>query len=530
VSRVALNGALGKAKGLMDGFTPGQKAVSGIAVLALVLGGVFFTSWARTPAYAPVFTNLPAADAAAITAQLDEDKQEYRLADGGQTVEVPRGDVYRVRINLSGEGLPSGGNTGYALMDEQGLTSSDFQQHVTYQRALEGELQKTIEAIDGVQAAIVHLVVPKHDVFSEDANKPSASVLVKSPAGKHLSSGQVQAVVHLVSSSVEGLTPETVTVADADGRVLNAPGEDGAAMDDVHSQQVKAYEDSTAQAVQSMLTDVVGAGHAVVRVDADLSYDQKQTTTEKYVTDEKAVPLQSSTTKETYSGAAAPVGGVLGPDNIGVPTGSGGSDSTYEKSSEQVTNAVGKVTEQTKAAPGQVRRQSVAVLLDAGAAGELDRDEVEKLVAAAAGIVPDRGDTIQVSTMSFDTTAAAEAKKQLEAEQEARNRGQMLSLGKTIALIVLVLVALAVLGRRSRRVERTEIELPAQRGEITVDDMRELMSAARELEGGLPALDPAVEKQHNELVAIRSDIGSLIEQQPDEVARLLRGWLADRRS
>lgn len=532
MSGLDLGGLLGRAKGLFGGFTSGQKAVSAIALITVLVGGFFFTSWARTPSYAPLFTNLPSSDAAAITAKLDEDKQEYRLADGGQTVEVPRSDVYRVRIAMSGAGLPSGGSTGYSLMDKQGLTSSDFQQHVTYQRALEGELQKTIEAIDGVQAAIVHLVVPAHDVFSDDASKPSASVLVKAAPGKPLASGQVQAVVHLVSSSVEGLTPETVTVADSNGRVLNAPGEDGAALDDVHSQQVAAYEGSTAEAVQSMLTDVVGPGHAVVRVDADLSYDQKSTTSERYVTEKNATPLQSSTTKETYSGASAPIGGVLGPDNGGVPTGTAGSDSSYQKESSQVSNAVGKVTEQTKAAPGQVRRQSVAVLLDAATAKQLDSAEVEKLVAAAAGIVPARGDTIQVSTMSFDTSAAESAKKALDAEQAARSRGQMLSLGKTIGLAVLVLIALAVLGRKARRVERTEIALPMQRGELTFDEMRELMAASAplELEGSRPAVDPAVTQQQNELVAIRSDIGSLIEQQPDEVARLLRGWLADRRT
>jgi flagellar M-ring protein FliF len=527
-SPVALSSGLAKGRSVLAGFTSGQKAVTGVAVLALVLGGFFFASWAGKPTYAPAFTNLAAEDASAITQKLTEDKQVYRLADGGRTVEVPQSDVYAVRINLSGAGLPAGNTGGYSLMDKQGLTSSDFQQHVTYQRALEGELQKTIEAIDGVQAAIVHLVIPAQDVFTDDARKPTASVLVKAMPQKPIKASQVQAVVHLVSSSVEGLSPDDVTVAGADGRVLNAAGED-AGLDDVHTTQVKAYEDATADAVQTLLTQAVGPGHAVVRVDADLSYDQKSTKTERFVAEKNTPPLTESSTSETYKGAGTPVGGVLGPDNAGVPTGANGSETDYVKSSETKQNAVGKVTEETKSAPGQVRRQSVAVLLDAKTAAKLDASEVEKLVVAAAGIVPSRGDKVQVSTMSFDTTAADEAKKALAAEEAAKHKGDIMSLAKTGFVVVVVLSVLIGLARRGRKENRTQLELPAGNvGQITVEDLRELAALSQhELEAKSQlALDPA----ESELVSIRSDIGQLIEEQPDEVARLLRGWLADRRS
>jgi len=526
---LALSSTLAKGRNVLSGFTSGQKAVTGVAVLALLLGGFFFASWAGKPTYAPAFTNLAAADASAITSKLTEEKQPYRLADGGSSVEVPQSDVYAVRIKLSGAGLPAGNAGGYSLMDKQGLTSSDFQQHVTYQRALEGELQKTIEAIDGVQGAIVHLVIPAQDVFTDDARKPTASVLVKALPSQPMKASQVQAIVHLVSSSVEGLSAEDVTVADANGRVLNAAGDDGAALDDVHTSQVKAYEDSTANAVQSMLAGVVGDGHAVVRVDADLSFDQKSTVSEQYVTDKNAVPLTSSTTRETYKGTGVPVGGVLGPDNQAVPTGANGSGTDYVKESDSRNNAVGKITENTKSAPGQVRRQSVAVLLDAKTAAKLNTAEVQKLVVAAAGIVPSRGDQVQVSTMSFDTTAADQAKKALDAEAAAKHKGDMMSLAKTGFIALLVLSVLIGLARRGRKESRTQLELPAGSvGQITVEDLRELAALSQnELESKSQlALDPA----ESELVAIRSDIGQLIEEQPDEVARLLRGWLADRRS
>src|SRR5437763_1568931 len=159
---------------------------------------------------------------------------------------------------------------GYKLLDKQRITTSEFTQHVNYQRALEGELSKTIGAIDGVGAATVHLVIPQQDVFSADTNKPSASVLVQNLPGKTLGAGQVQAIVHLVSSSVEGLNPDDVSVADAKGNLLSAPGDGGdAAAGDARSSQTRGYEDQLSKSLQDMLTQVIGPNHAVVRVTAD---------------------------------------------------------------------------------------------------------------------------------------------------------------------------------------------------------------------------------------------------------------------
>lgn len=209
---------------ILAGFSTGQKAVTALGLVALVLGGILFSSWASKPTFVPLFTNLTTADAAAITEKLGAQKTPYQLADGGRSVLVPQKDVYQLRLDVSSAGLPQGGESGYALLDKQGITTSEFQQHVEYQRALEGELAKTIGAIDGVDGTIVHLVIPTEDVFANHTRKPSASVLIKTKPGKTLAPGQVQAVVHLVSASVEGLTPEQVTVADAKGQVLSTAG------------------------------------------------------------------------------------------------------------------------------------------------------------------------------------------------------------------------------------------------------------------------------------------------------------------
>jgi flagellar M-ring protein FliF len=518
---------------MLAGFTAGQKAVTAVALVAVVVGGLLFMSWASKPTYVPLYTGLSASDAAAVTTKLTEGKTPYQLADGGATILVPQKDVYQKRIDLSGAGLPAGGSGGYALLDKQSLTTSEFQQHVTYQRALEGELSKTIDVIEGVDASVVHLAVPEKDVFASDSSKPSAAVLIKTKPGVTLRPAQVESIVHLVSSSVPEMSPTAVAISDATGKVLNAPGQDGvaSAVVDARSEQTSALERATSDNVQSMLDKVLGPGHAVVRVQADLNYDQQTTSTEQYLTDKNALPLSVTTSKETYSGNGTPVGGVLGPDNLAVPTGSGGA-SKYQKSDQSINNAVGTKKETVQVAPGQVRRLSVAVVLDAStAAATANSSNISSLVAAAAGINPSRGDTVQVSAMPFDTSVAKQAQKELAAAASAKSRAATMSLAKTGGLLLLVALVLIWLVRRSRQVQRTpvylhQLPMPMTHDALAAGSGDELALEQAVAHVALPAANP----QQVQRLAVRSEIGQLIEQQPDEVARLLRGWLADRRA
>src|SRR3954470_5220086 len=260
-----------KATQTLAGFSTGQKVITALAVVGLLAGGMMISSWASKPTYTPLFSNLAASDAAAVTQKLTSSKVPYKLADGGQTVMVPQNQVYQQRIDLSASGLPTGGTQGYSLLDKQGITTSEFRQRVDYQRALEGELSKTISVIEGVSAATVHLVIPPDDVFANDTSKPSAAVLIQNVPGKTTGPGQVQAIVHLVSSSIEGLDPDAVTVADAKGTVLSAPGSGGldASMSDARTQQTRTYEDNVSKSLEDMIATVVGSGHSVVRVTAD---------------------------------------------------------------------------------------------------------------------------------------------------------------------------------------------------------------------------------------------------------------------
>src|SRR5688572_17989324 len=186
---------VGRVQSTFVGFTPGQKVVAIIGTAALLLAGFMVFRWAAAPTYAPLFSSLASEDASAVIEELDAQGIPYKLSNGGNTILVPREQVYTTRISLSGEGLPTASEGGYSLLDDQSLSTSQFQEQTSFKRAMEGELSNTIEAIDSVETAVVHLAIPAKQVFSDEQDPTTASVLVKTRAGETLDPEQVQAVV-----------------------------------------------------------------------------------------------------------------------------------------------------------------------------------------------------------------------------------------------------------------------------------------------------------------------------------------------
>jgi flagellar M-ring protein FliF len=523
-----------RAGAIWAGFTSGQKTMLALALAGLLTGGFFFTRWAATPTYTPLYGNLAAADAASITGELTARGVAYKLAEGGATVMVPQDSVYQLRLDMSAKGLPTQGAPGYALLDKQGITTSEFRQRVDFQRALEGELARTIGAIDGVTTATVHLVIPAEDLFTADASKPTASVLLRGKTGAKFSPGQVQAIVHLVASSVEGLQPESVTVADAAGRVLSAAGTDG----DAQASKSKEFEDGLAHSIEAMLTPVAGSGGAVVRVNASLDFDERSTTTERFEKPDPSTPLLSeSTNKETFVGpGAASASGILG-TTPGAATGTAGAASNYQKEQADRSFAVGKVTEQVKSAPGRVSRLSVAVLLDRTTKAK--PEEIQALVTAAAGIDPARGDIVEVRQLAFDTSQAKAAETQAKKEAAAKGKSELLGLARTVGILLIVLVALFLAWRSARRASVTRYPM---QGALTAGNtdaetlMAAMTAAARNQVAAAHATEslPPAPSGNPALTIGTSDVsdevGELIDRQPEEVAQILRGWLADRRA
>ncbi len=523
--------ARSRATTVLNGFTPGQKMMTVIAAVGVVAGGVMFTNWASKPSYSPLYSNLSASDAASITSKLASDKVAYKLTDSGMTIEVPVNQVYSERIRMASAGLPSSGQSGYSLLDKQGITTSEFTQQVDYQRALEGELAKTITAINGVSAASVHLVIPAQDVFAQSTSQSSAAVLVSVVPGQTINPTQVQAIVHLVASSVQGLTANNVTVTDNNGDVLAAPGADGTQMaaGDTRQQQTTAFQSNVATSLQEMLAQVIGPNHAVVRVTADLNYDQKASTTETYPNN-KPIPQNQTTTQETFTGQGTPPAvGTLSAQPTALPTTSGGT--TNYSSNQNATNfAVDKVTQQIVQAPGAVNRLSVAVAVDSNTKG-LDPTTIKQLVAAAAGIQPSRGDTVDVAMVPFDTTTATQAQKELKAAASAKAQSALYGEIKTA---VMVLMLLLVVGAVIRSARRAPERLPLPIGpDLTLQPARGLgagtlaASTAHAGGGNTPVRYEPLNRSQAELAAL--DMSRQINSaQPDEVAGLLRDWLSER--
>lgn len=521
-----LSGALGKLTATLKQFSLAQRTLALIGLAVLVLGAVALSSWAAKPSLSPLFTGLSSTDASAVVDQLDAEGVAYELTDGGGTVLVPAEHLYPMRLKLAAAGLPANADGGgYSLLDDMGMTSSEFQQEVTYQRALEGELGKTIGAMQGVEAATVKLALPQDSVFVSEKADPTASVFIRTKTGVDLSGDQVQAIIHLVSAGIEGMKTTDVAVIDASGKVLSTVGANPTG--GMAGQQTGEYEARVKGAVQALLDQVVGAGKSAVTMTAELDYDQTQRTSESFTAKPDTPPLASSTTTEEYTGTGGGnATGVLGPDNIAVPSGEAG-NGTYSSTSEDVTNAVDKVTEQTTTAPGSVKRQSLAVVVDAEATAAMDIAELTATLSAAAGIDPARGDTIAVQQMLFDTSAAETAQEALAAADKLAEKEQQAALIRQAAIagaILLVVLALVIAAaRRSRRSRRESLDI----GELL--PIREPDPLGIEGAGdGIPALPAGdtVPELPDAIAVKRAEISALADEQPAEVADLLRGWLS----
>jgi flagellar M-ring protein FliF len=323
------------------------------------------------------------------------------------------------------------------------------------------------------------------------------------------------------------------------GHVLSAPGVDGGVdtATSLRDQQTYAYEQRVSAAVQTLLQPLVGAGHVIVQVSANLNFDAQDTTSESYVQPSAgATPIPLSQTKsiEIYSGSGQVSAGILGPDNIAMPpvtaTASPGS---YASQSSTTDNAIGRVVQQVKTAPGAVERLSVAVLLDSNVAAKVDAAAVQSLVTNAAGVQTTRGDSVQVSSMAFDTTATKATQKALAAAASKKSMGTLMGYAKDAVIGLIVLGVIFFLMRRAKKAaERSPILSTSERLELDEAHRMLAISAAQTESARVPALVGGPRGQdgiEGRRPAFDNEIGDLVERQPEEVAQLLRGWLADRR-
>lgn len=545
---------------ILAGYDRNQKVLAGVVVAAVVLGLLVVSRMTGGTEFAPLFTDISAEDGGAIVAELEKIGVPHQISGGGSSILVPVDQVHETRMKLSSTELPGDSKVGYGVLDSQGLTTSEFGQRVGFQRAMEGELARTIESLDAVDTAVVHLALPAEQVFARDDDKPSASVLVRTAGAEQLSEDQVRAVVNLVASGIEGLTPDAVTVADSDGNVLSAPGQGvtSPAGGGTRQRQTADFEDGVEASLNNLLASVVGPNGASVTVSAQLDFDERNVSRETFEAPEPGADgplvIEESTRNETFAGLDPQEGGVLGPETP-VITGAAGTGTDYGLEEADVRFAVNRAIETTNSAPGRIERLSVAVAVDETKVSANQVANLTPLLEAGAGIDAERGDVLSVSRTPFDdgSEQADAAEAQLKAEEEARAAEARDEMVRNVGLAALLLgiVLAAFWFHRRAAARRDELwldaledgdhpaELPPARAapadavvsELEAADVLDLSPAAL---GSADELDLAplevVSAAEQERINRQSAVSELIEHQPDEVAALLRSWLGDRRT
>ncbi len=483
--------------------TIAQRAGVAAAGIVVLLAAVAFVSWVSTPSYTVLYSNIDETQLAQVIDALEADSVPYKLEAGGRRVLVPRNQVYKVRASLASSGIQGAVvPKGYELLDEQGLSVSDFRQRVDYQRALEGELARTLGALETVRSATVRLVIPEEALFAENQKPVQASVLID-PAGP-VSQGDVDAITFLVASSVEGLEPDQVTVATTDGEVLAAAGVDGSpGVGNSQLRMTREFETTVAGDVQAMLASLLGPGRSSVVVRAVLNFDEKTVEAETY-TPESATPLREQLIDETMTGAGAAPVGTVGVDGSPLPT---DGDGSYEYRRNEQTREYGidRVVTRSVQAPGSIERLSVAVVVDDGSltgSPAPDTAEIENLVAAAIGLDPARGDTIEVSAAAFPAPAGDITDPQAT---DAQSSSVMDLIPNVAGALVLLLVGLALF--LQSRGGKHEVQVAAWS----------------------PDALPGGDQNDLALDDMATDVLALVDRQPEEIATLLRSWLADNR-
>ena len=402
-----------------------------VLVVATIWGLVVLISWSGRPEFVPLYSQLSAGDAGEIVARLREQKIPYRLSHDGSTIQIPREKIYEIRLDFASQGLPRGSGIGFEVFDNTKLGMTEFVQNINYQRALQGELSRTINQLSEVESSRVHIVLPERTVFLEEEEPATASVILKIRNGRWLGNEQVRGIVHLVSSSVPHLNPENVTVVDQNGKML-AGAQDDTSVSKISADQLefqKRKEHLLEQSVLSMLEKVLGHDKAIVRVSCDLDFSQQESTEELYLPDNKVVRSEqlSSEASTKADAVAAGVPGMATNITKNAPSGSqANTPSLYKKDDNTRNYEIGKKTSRKILPVGKLSHLSVAVIVDGKyektikGKGDKQHEEttyvartseematLENIVKRAVNFDASRGDMVEVANIPFNTDKLA---------------------------------------------------------------------------------------------------------------------------
>jgi flagellar M-ring protein FliF len=520
-----------------------QKGVLIGSITAALAGFATVLLWSNEPEYRPLFTNLSQEDAAAIINKLKDERVPHRILSGGSSIAVPAEQVYESRLRLASEGLPQGGGVGFELFDRINFNMTNFVQRLNYQRALQGALAWTISQIAAVEQVRVHLVVPQKSVFLEEQQKPSASVVLKLRSGTALGKPQIQAMIHLVARSVEGLQPAQVTIVDTTGRML-AGGEEQDGFGHLSTTQhefQQGLECELERKIHSLLERAVGAQKIMARVSAIVDFQRVESTHEIFDPNSTVIRSKQRGTEKSTGSTGTPSGppGVM--SNVpGAQAGAAAitNSSDMQKQNEMVNYEVSKSIKRVVELVGKITRLSAAVLIDGtyqdgvyAPRADAEMKRYQMLIRTAIGFDAERGDQIEVINVPFDGGQTAGLG---EVSDIASPAPWWIDIGKRwgppfLALLILPMLLRAML--KGLGTARQEVILP-----------RELPKTLAELEAELPisGLEPIYEDQarreaERQMVALKAKtIGELqdraadlAKRDPHKAAAVAREWLKE---
>lgn len=522
-----LGESVGQLQALWDSWSLGKKAwVAGgsltaiVAVVSLLVG--------TEPAnMTPLMSNLTIEDANEITEQLGTMRVPYKITQSGTTVMVPKDEVFELRMKLAAQGLPKGGGVGFEIFNKPEFGLSRFAEQLNYRRGLQGELQRTIRSMDTVKDARVHIVLPKKSLFKDKEELASASVTLHLARGRAMSEGQVQSIVHLVSSSVEGLSSDSVTIVDSTGRTLAKAGEGMNFGEGLEAQ--RKMEQNLEGRITKIIERVVGPGKASVQVAAELDYTQSELFQETY-DGENPAPRSEQSTEEISMGDGDAAQGIPGAraNVVGGPAqaaqfqGEGGDRRTAKTTNYELN----KTTKREVAQMGRLKRLTVAVLIDGartkaedGTETVTDRpqeelDRIQGLVRSAIGFTEARGDEVTVVSMGFTPTPEEDELNQVEV-MEWQDYLQLL--WKPVIGFLFILVLIGIMFSMRKMGDPGGVPTPILESPQSVRDLEAALTAA----GQGAALAGSADAQLA-AAAMKSS-----RPDPEKAAAVIKGWLTE---
>lgn len=501
---------LNKLSKIWNGITLVQRALLTAVVLTIVIASSFLTYWAQRPDMQVLFSELSPEEASKITDKLNEKGVRYELRNGGMAVYVPKQKVYQLRLDMAKEGLPASDQGGYRIFDNEKIGISPFVQNINLKRALQDELAKSIQMMDGIEHARVHIVSAEQKMFAPSEKNSTASVALILKPGYNLSPSNIAAITHLVSSSVENLKSENVTVVDSKGRLLSGNDANGLASgaDSSHDYKQKV-EHNLSEKVEDMLIAVLGPGKASVRVSAEIDMTSMSVVTETYDPSRKvATKEEISTNSEIQPGKSSPDGDT---------SVSGGTKKDETISTEYL---VGKIVEQKTEIPGQIKSLSVAAFVDltpdpiiaedgteTPAEGKvMQLDDIEEIIRTALGLKST--DSIKVVETVFHRPAP------VVEEAGQSNMSLYIEIARHASLGIMAVCALLVLKIFGGSKNKSAPAATAANALAISGGDQSLAPAAR-----LPVADPDL---------LRKQISAALQSNPDQVKSLFVKWIEEK--